>query len=83
MNNWILCPICKNKTRLRIRSDSEAAVSTKDAIENEIVKTMDVYKDGKICYLGHPNVWYTSEGGVQALDMMLDDLETFLFPAQA
>ncbi|MBQ8295325.1 MAG: ABC transporter substrate-binding protein [Clostridia bacterium] len=62
---------------------SEATVSTKEAIENEIVKTMDVYKDGKICYLGHPNVWYTSEGGVQALDMMLEDLETFLFPAQA
>lgn len=39
---------------------------------------MDVYKDGKIVYLAHANVWYTSTGGVQALDTMLADQESAL-----
>lgn len=56
----------------------EATVSTKEAIENEIIKTMDVYKNNKICYLEHPNIWYTAEGGVNALDTMLKDVENFL-----
>lgn len=23
MNDWLLCPICKNKTRIKIRKDTE------------------------------------------------------------
>ena len=26
-------------------------------------------------FIEHANVWYTSTGGIQALDTMLDDLE--------
>ena len=54
----------------------EGVMGVHEVIENELVKEMDVYKDGKIVYfIEHANVWYTSTGGVQALDVMLDDLE--------
>ena len=35
----------------------------------------DVYKAGHIVYLENPTVWYTAEGGITALDIMLGDLE--------
>ena len=35
----------------------------------------DAYQNGNIVYLEHPAVWYTAEGGVTALDVMLQDLE--------
>ena len=35
-------------------------------------------KNGKIVYLEHPAVWYTAEGGITALDVMLSDLEGIL-----
>lgn len=38
----------------------------------------DAYKNGKIIYLEHPAVWYTAEGGITALDVMLSDLEESL-----
>lgn len=48
-------------------------------VENDLMKELAVYKEGKIVYLiEHANVWYTSTGGVQALDTMLSDLETAL-----
>ena len=54
-------------------------MGVREVIENELVKEMDVYKDGKIVYfIEHANVWYTSTGGVQALDVMLTDLERSL-----
>ena len=64
--------------------DRDAAISTEGAklaqeiVENELVKGMDVYKNGNIVYLAHPAVWYTAEGGIQALDIMLQDLESEL-----
>ena len=64
--------------------DRDAAISTEGAklaqeiVENEMVKGMDVYKNGNIVYLAHPAVWYTAEGGIQALDIMLQDLESEL-----
>lgn len=30
------------------------------------------------CILAHPTVWYTAEGGITALDIMLQDLESAL-----
>lgn len=57
-------------------SDGNPAV--KDAIENDLIKELDVYKNGNIIYLAHPNVWYTAEGGIQALDVMLQDIESEL-----
>jgi iron complex transport system substrate-binding protein len=57
----------------------EGVMGVREVIENELVKEMDVYKEGKIVYfIEHANVWYTSTGGVQALDVMLTDLERSL-----
>ena len=61
--------------------DRDSAISTagaktaKEIVENELVKTADAYKNNHIIYLEHSNVWYTAEGGIQALDIMLTDLE--------
>lgn len=64
--------------------DRDAAINTEGAqlaqeiVENELVMDTDAYKNGNIVYLAHPAVWYTAEGGITALDMMLQDLETEL-----
>lgn len=50
----------------------------KDVIENELVMQTEVYKNGNIIYLEHPGIWYTAEGGITALGVMLDDLESAL-----
>lgn len=59
-------------------SSTDGNPAVKDAIENELIKGLDVYKNGNIIYLAHPNVWYTAEGGIQALDVMLQDVESAL-----
>lgn len=57
----------------------EGVLGVREVIENDLIKELDVYKDGKIVYLvEHANVWYTSTGGVQALNTMLSDLENAL-----
>ena len=61
--------------------DRDAAIGTDGAqlaqeiVENELVMDTDVYKNGNIVYLASPAVWYTAEGGITALDIMLQDLE--------
>ena len=61
--------------------DRDAAIGTdgaqlaREIVENELVMDTDVYKDGHIVYLANPTVWYTAEGGITALDIMLNDLE--------
>lgn len=61
-----------------IGASEEGLLSAQEVIENDLIKELDVYKNGKIVYLAHANVWYTSTGGVQALDTMLADLESAL-----
>lgn len=64
--------------------DRDAAIGTDGAqlaqeiLENELVESTDAYKNGHVVYLAHPNVWYTAEGGIQALSEMLSDLENAL-----
>lgn len=58
--------------------NSEGAQLAKEIMENELVKGTDAYTNGNIIYLANPNVWYTAEGGISALDMMLSDLEAGL-----
>lgn len=55
--------------------NKEGSKLAKEIIENELIKKSDVYKNGKIIYLEHSNIWYTAEGGIKALDIMLKDLE--------
>lgn len=64
--------------------DRDAAIGTDGAqlaqeiMENELVMGTDAYKNGNVVYLAHPAVWYTAEGGVTALNLMLQDLENEL-----
>lgn len=64
--------------------DRDAAIGTDGAklaqeiMENELVMKTDAYQNGHIVYLAHPAVWYTAEGGITALDLMLSDLESTL-----
>lgn len=54
----------------------EGILGAREVIENDLIKELSCYKDGKIVYfIQHANIWYTSTGGVQALDTMLADLE--------
>lgn len=61
--------------------DRDAAIQTDGAqlaqelMENELVMGTDAYKNGHMVYLANPAVWYTAEGGITALDIMLSDLE--------
>lgn len=64
--------------------DRDAAIGTdgarlaQDIMENELVMGTDAYQNGNLVYLAHPVVWYTAEGGINALDVMLQDLESEL-----
>ena len=55
--------------------NAEGAQLAQEIVENELVKGTDAYKNGNIVYLEHPAVWYTAEGGISALNIMLQDLE--------
>ncbi len=57
---------------------TEGAKLAKEIMENELVKKTAAYKNGNIVYLDNPAVWYTAEGGIKALDVMLRDLEKYL-----
>ena len=64
--------------------DRDAAIGTdgaqlaREIMENELVMGTAAYQNGHIVYLAHPAVWYTAEGGITALDLMLQDLESEL-----
>ena len=64
--------------------DRDAAIGTdgaqlaQDIMENELVMGTNAYQNGHLVYLAHPAVWYTAEGGITALDLMLQDLESEL-----
>ena len=58
---------------------AQGGLGIREVIENELIKELDVYQNGRIVYLvEHASVWYTSTGGIQALDTMLSDLEAAL-----
>lgn len=61
--------------------DRNAAIGTNGAqlaqemMENELIMGTDAYRNGNLIIFENPGVWYTAEGGVTALSMMLEDLE--------
>lgn len=57
---------------------TDGAQLAKDIVENELTMKTSAYANGNIVYLAHPAVWYTAEGGITALDVMLQDLESAL-----
>lgn len=60
-------------------SSGDDVLGAQEVVENDLIKELAVYKNGNIVYfIQHANVWYTSTGGIQALDTMLSDLEAAL-----
>lgn len=57
--------------------DRNAAVlgktSSKNEVENQLIKQTKAFKNGKIFYLD-PNVWFISGGGLTSVDLMVDDV---------
>ena len=62
---------------------TEGVQLAQEIMENELVMSTDAYKNGNIVYLEHPAVWYTAEGGITALDVMLQDLESTLLEQES
>ncbi len=62
-------------------SSGDGVYGAREVIENDIIRQLDCWKNGNIIYfIEHANVWYTSTGGIQALDTMIEDLEIGLAP---
>lgn len=57
---------------------TEGAKLAQEILENELITELDAYKNGNVVYLSNPAVWYTAEGGITALDIMIADLESAL-----
>ena len=62
---------------------TEGVQLAQEIMQNELVMSTDAYKNGNIVYLEHPAVWYTAEGGITALDVMLQDLESTLLEQES
>ncbi len=53
---------------------SEGGSTAKATVENDIVKSTNAFKEGKIIYLD-PNYWYLSGGGLESLVKMIEDVQ--------
>lgn len=64
--------------------DRDAAIGTKGAqlaaevLDNELIHMTKAAQSGNVIVLEHSNVWYTAEGGITALGIMLSDIENAL-----
>lgn len=57
--------------------NAEGAKLAKDVMNNELVNKTKAAQEEQIIYLT-PTAWYLAEGGIQAMDIMLKDIETNL-----
>ena len=57
---------------------TEGAQLAAEVMNNDIVNYADAAKDGHLVVMEHPGVWYTAEGGITALGVMIEDLEKAL-----
>lgn len=53
---------------------AEGAKSAQEVLNNDIIMKTQAYLNNQIIYLT-PDVWYLSEGGIKAMDTMIQDLE--------
>lgn len=60
-----------------VKSDSGESGSAKKAVENDLVKNTNAFKNGKIIYLD-PNYWYLSGGGLVSVSEMVKEAGTAL-----
>lgn len=54
---------------------SDGADRAREVVENDLARQTQAYRNDHIVYLGNPAVWYTAGGGIEALNIMLEDLE--------
>lgn len=57
---------------------ADGAEQAQEVVENELTRNTQAFQNGNIIYLENPAVWYTAEGGIEALKVMVQDLETAL-----
>lgn len=57
---------------------SDGADQAQEVVENDLTRQTQAYRNGHIVYLSNPAVWYTAEGGIEALNIILEDLEGVL-----
>lgn len=54
---------------------SDGADRAREVVENDLARQTQAYRNDHIVYLGNPAVWYTAGDGIEALNIMLEDLE--------
>lgn len=54
---------------------TQGATLAKDVLNNELVNKTTAAKNNHVIVLEHSSIWYTAEGGITALDYMLQDIE--------
>ncbi|MGL5694677.1 MAG: ABC transporter, partial [Peptostreptococcaceae bacterium] len=47
--------------------------TAKSVLDNDIVKSMDAYKNGNIIYLD-AYTWYINDAGLNSINIMIDDI---------
>ncbi|MCC0640054.1 MULTISPECIES: ABC transporter substrate-binding protein [unclassified Clostridioides] len=53
-------------------SDVKAGLTAKSVLNNDVIKSMDAYKNDNIICLDAPT-WYVNDGGLTSLNKMIDD----------
>lgn len=56
-------------------TNAEGAKLAQEIMENELIMSLDAYKNGNMVIMENAGVWYKAEGGFTALGIMLEDLE--------
>lgn len=51
--------------------------SAKAVLENDLIKSTDAYKNGKILYM-EPQAWYIATGGINTTNTMISDILNFI-----
>ncbi len=57
---------------------TEGATLAEEVMDNELINMTTAAQNGNLIILSTPAVWYTAEGGITALGIMLEDLEAVL-----
>lgn len=60
-----------------VKSENGESSPAKEAVENELVKNTNAFKEGKIIYLD-PNYWYLSGGGLVSVSEMVKEAQSVL-----
>lgn len=56
---------------------AEGAQLARDLMDNDLIRRTTAHRNDNIIYL-NPTAWYLTEGGITAMDLMLEDLERAL-----